>query len=165
MQPHNFNDMCVHLGILSWNRKLRFAFKVLLSEIEKSQIDFVMEGTSIHELGVYVPQGLNPAVLLLDYRQIYCDEQLYFKMLRAVFPDSAIILIVDAFYRGQGISEARQIVLEHSSTQQLVTAICKATSYATERPSTILDFSLHMDELKKGLMLGQTKSMFRFIRH
>lgn len=134
--------MCVHLGILSSSRKLRFAFKVLLSELEEDQIDFAMEGPSIYELGVYVPQGLNPTVLLLDYRQIYKDEQLYFKMLRAIFPDSAIILIVDDFYKGQGISEARQTVLEHSSTQQLISAIYKASGSKAERTALDLPFSL-----------------------
>lgn len=129
--------MCLHLGILSSNRKLRFACKILLSEIEKNQIEFVMEGSSLQELGGAVPQGLNPAVLLLDYRQIYCDEQLYFKTLRSIFPQSAIVLLIDDFYKGQGILEAQQIVLQRCSSQQLIEAICKAANYEAKAPSNI----------------------------
>lgn len=120
--------MGVRTGIISANRKLRFAVRVLLSEEENNDVDLVLEGSSIHELGGGLPDGLHPEVILLDYRQIYEDEQLYFHYLREIFPGSTIVLLVDECYHGQGVAETRHMVSQHGSARQLLAAVSDAAA-------------------------------------
>ncbi|TJY63464.1 hypothetical protein FAZ19_17950 [Sphingobacterium alkalisoli] len=85
----------VSVAIISTNRRLRFAYRMLLSEETDNRIEVLSEGPSLQEMGVWAKRDIEPDVLLIDDKQVYKNRKKYFSFLRQMYPHSGILLMID----------------------------------------------------------------------
>lgn len=85
----------INTALISSVRKLRCAYRILFEHDPQSPARIVLEGPSIETVGsgLFYPPDI--ALLLLDYRIVYKDSDLFFALTRTYFPSVLIILLVD----------------------------------------------------------------------
>ena len=91
----------INIGIISNIRKIRLAFRTLLLEHPQSPAKIVLEGPSIETVGSQTYMAIKPEVLLLDYRLVFKDSNLFFALTRDLFGNIPILLLVDQFSSDQ----------------------------------------------------------------
>lgn len=116
----------ISVGIISRNRKLRFCYKMLLSQCANHCVHVVLEGTSIHELGGEGGAWKKLDVLLLDSDQVI-GSKIYFNYLRDMFDGVKLILLCDDPACASAYGNLVDGTLDRQcSAHQLVAAIRKA---------------------------------------
>lgn len=83
----------INIGIISNIRKIRLAYRTLFNEHPQSPARVVLEGPSIDT--VSISPNISPQLLLLDYRIVYKDADLFFALTRDHFGNIPILLIAD----------------------------------------------------------------------
>lgn len=102
----------ITVGIISSNRKLRFAYRVLLTEESDQQIEVLFDGLSLHELGTNQPGNTSPEFLLIDEDIVGTNKKLFYHFLQELFPHSAIMLM-DKALNHQSLRKTISIILTH----------------------------------------------------
>ena len=83
----------ISIGIISNIRKIRLAYRTLINEHPQSPARVVLEGPSIDTISI--SPSISPQLLLLDYRIVFKDADLFFALTRDHFGNIPILLIAD----------------------------------------------------------------------
>lgn len=118
----------INVGILSDNRRLRFALRTLLQEEGKAEIAILLEGLFLHELGSYQQGCTHPDVILLDHKIVYSDENLFFVTFHEFFARSGVVLLVDDAYDGRYTAKV-QCLLPQKCTEQLLLSTVRQVAH------------------------------------
>ncbi|MBE8722472.1 hypothetical protein [Sphingobacterium pedocola] len=85
----------VKVGILSNNRRLRFAYKMLLSQATEQHVDVLFDKISLQDVDTPVSLSKQPDVIIVDERVVYKNKALFFSFLRQLYPNCKVLLLID----------------------------------------------------------------------
>lgn len=120
----------ITVGIVSNNRRLRVAYRLLLEQEGTSNIAILWDTLLGEDVKTCQTQYGQPDILLVDYEGAHNQSPFGLEDLNLIFPESSFLLICDdcekSRERERGVTLRQFLVSKYCSVQTLLSAISKA---------------------------------------
>ncbi len=119
----------ITVGIVSNNRRLRVAYRLLLEQEANSNVEILWDTLLGEDVKARQMQYGQPDILLVDYEGA-CNQTFGLEDLKLIFPESSFLLICDDCEQSRNCERAvklRQFLIsKYCSVQTLLSVISKA---------------------------------------
>ncbi|WP_133166287.1 hypothetical protein [Sphingobacterium haloxyli] len=133
----------ITVGIVSNNKRLRIAYRLLLEEEGEDQTEVLWDSLLAEDLRIYRTHYGQPDVLLVDYEGVCNQVSFCLEDLKSLFPQSAFLLICDDCEKNlnkeRGVKLRQFLISKYCSVQTLLSSISKVVLSAVlskRKPST-----------------------------
>ncbi|MBD1422072.1 hypothetical protein [Sphingobacterium chuzhouense] len=119
----------ITVGIVSNNRRLRVAYRLLLEQEANSNVEILWDTLLGEDVKACQMQYGQPDILLVDYEGA-CNQTFGLEDLKLIFSESSFLLICDdceqSRSKERGVTLRQFIVSKYCSVQTLLSVISKA---------------------------------------